>query len=334
MTMKVLSLFLLAATASAWTSNPIDGVKLADGPWSAREGLMAVKTPEGVYMSGGREVFGAFAVADVWFSANGTHWEQKPQVPWKGRAYHAMFYHNKCLFIMGGQTVSFIGNPFYNDVWKSCDGAETWESLGNAPWMTRAGIAFETFGGKMIIAGGCYGSSIGDGRKFLNDIWASDDGVSWDNVVANASWSARSGARLAVFGGKLLLIAGEVGFTPDTQDGDIWISDDAKTWTLLTPTPGFTKRSGHGVVVAGGELLVIAGWHNNACLHDLWSSTDGKTWTMRSNTTWQCSDDSCGKFDFWPVVVNDGHGVLTFGGSNAYATFGKMWQDTWLLTLP
>jgi N-acetylneuraminic acid mutarotase len=243
-----------------------------------------------------------------------------------------MFYHNGCVFVMGGQTVSFLGNPFYNDVWKSCDDGESWESLGNAPWPARAGIAYTSFNGNMIVAGGCHGSSIGDGRLFYNDVWSSPDGETWTELTSNASWSARSGARLVVFQQKLILLAGEVGFTPDTQLGDIWISNDGADWTLLTASPAFSKRSGHGVVVARDELFVIAGWNDNTCLHDLYSSTDGISWTMRSNTSWGCASDSCGKFDFWPVVVNDTQ-ILTLGGSNAYSTFGKLWADTWLLSL-
>lgn len=331
--LSLLSLF----TAARALSDPIhDGTKLAEGPWSAREGLMAVNTPTGVYMSGGRDNFGSTAISDVWFApeTNFSAWKKMPQPPFKARAYHAMFYHNNCLFVMGGQTVAFLGNPFYNDVWQSCDGAQTWQSLGNAPWMTRAGIAFEIFDGKMIIAGGCYGSSIGNGRKFLNDVWASADGSHWEQYTTSAEWSARSGARLATFSGKLFLLAGEVGFTPEAQDGDVWSSDDGKAWSLVTTDPGWSARSGHGVVVANAQLVVIAGWHDNKCLHDLWTSPDAKMWTMRSNTTWQCSQDSCGKFDFWPLVVNDDKGLLTLGGSNAESTFGNMWQDTWLLPSP
>jgi len=309
-------------------------VQLANGPWSAREGLMAVTAPEGIYLSGGRDRFGATAIRDVWFSSNGSTWTQMPLPPWVARSYHAMFYQNGCIVVAGGQKVSFVGNPYFNDVWKSCDGAKTWQSLGNAPWTTRAGIAFTEFDGKMIVAGGCYGESgpSGQGRKFLNDVWASADGSQWELITANASWSARSGARLVVFGGKLFLVAGEVGFTPDTQDGDIWTSVDGKDWILLTPTPGWSKRSGHGVVVAGNELLVIAGWNNNKCLHDLWSSTDGRSWSLRSNSTWGCSSDSCGKFDFWSLVANSS--LITLGGSSGYSTFGKMNSDTSALPLP
>jgi len=245
-----------------------------------------------------------------------------------------MFYHNDCIFVMGGQSVSFIGNPFYNDVFKSCDNGETWKSLGSAPWSTRAGIAFTTFAGRMVIGGGCYGSSIGKYRKFLNDVWSSEDGQVWEELTPNASWLPRSGARLVAHREKLLLIGGEVGFTPDTQLGDIWISDTGKDWRLLTASPAFSKRSGHGVVVWRDTLFVVAGWHDNKCLHDLYTSTDGVSWKMESNTTWGCGADNCGKFDFWPVVSSDGASLLTLGGSNAYSTFGKLWSDTWELALP
>ena len=130
------------------------------------------------------------------------------------------------------------------------------------------------------------------------------------------------------FNGKLYLIAGEVGFTADTQLVDIWSSDDGTVWTLVTASPGFSPRSGHGVVVHAGEVLMIAGWPE---LHDLWASQDMLTWELRSNSTWNCNATKCGKFDFWPLVTSKGT-ILTVGGSNAYSTFGKMWADTWELT--
>jgi len=338
MTATVLSLLAIALNAVQSAAFPTavaasDWTKLADGPYSAREGLMAVVTSGGkIVMTGGRRFFGAAAVADAWASDNGTEWKQLPAVPWKARAYHAMMEFEGCIYVMGGQEVAFTGNPFYNDVWKSCDDGQSWEPLGNAPWETRAGIAFTVYKGKMWVAGGCYHSSIGKGRYFLNDVWSSSDGVSWEQMTANASWTARSGARLVVHNDKLMLIAGEVGFTPDTQLGDIWTSADGKDWEMATQTPGFAPRSGHGVVVVGETVYVIAGWVNNLCIHDMWTSTDGVKFELVSNSTWDCTDNSCGKFDFWPLLMPDGN-IITMGGSNAYATFGKMWKDTWQLQL-
>lgn len=319
------NLLSIAAAASGW-------LKLSDGPWSAREGLMVVEDASGIVMVGGRANLGLAAQHDVWRTPNGSSWERLPDAPFAGRAYHAMLSHGACIFVMGGQTVALLGDPFFNDVWRSCDGGETWDSLGHAPWQPRAGLAFATHNGRMVVAGGCFGSSIGAGRKFLNDVWATRDGASWELLTANASWSARSGPRLVDFNGRLLLLAGEVGFTADTQLGDIWESDDGATWTLLTATPAFSARSGHGVVNAGGSLLLIAGWHDAKCLHDQWLSEDGVVWRMVSNATWACTADACGRFDFWPVATSSGL-LLTLGGSNAYSTFGKLWAETWALPL-
>ena len=46
-----------------------------------------------------------------------------------------------------------------------------------------------------------------------------------------------------------------------------------------------------------------------------------------SDSVWNCDNDDCGKFDFWPIFHKGD--LFTIGGSAAYSTFGKLWQDTW-----
>lgn len=290
---------------------------------------MGTTTGAGVFMSGGRSRFGTGFNNDVWFSENGTTWTQMPKAPFGQRAYHAMWAMGECIFVAGGQTFT----KFLNDVWKSCDGALTWQSLGNAPWAARAGLAFAVHRDQIIVGGGCHpGPGLPpNNRAFYNDVWSSPDGANWTQLTANASWSARSGPRIVSFKDKLLLVAGERGFTPDVQLGDVWSSDDGGAWSLVTNNPGFTPRSGHGVVVIGDKkdtLLLLAGWPE---LHDAYTSSDGASWSRVDNTTWNCAATKCGKFDFWSLVdpKSNGRRVLTFGGSNAYSTFGKLWSDTW-----
>jgi len=322
------SLFLTAALAAAgeWT-------QLSNGPYSAREGLMAIAnlTDGSIMLSGGRDRDGSHASDEVWKSTDGTDWTKLPSPGWKARSYHAMMELNGCVYVIAGQGFSVLGSPYYNDVWRSCDGGMTWKELPNAPFTARSGIACTVFNGKMYIAGGCY-SGAGGKRSFLNDVWATSDGENWECLTSGAEWSARSGPRLVVHKDKLLILGGEIGFKPDTQLGDIWASSNGgANWTLIAKTPGFEPRSGHGVVVSNEKVYVIAGWVDNKAVHDLWVSTDGATYTFVSNSSWNCADDSCGKFDFWPVVTSKG--VMTVGGAHGYSTFGKMWKDTWLLEL-
>ena len=62
---------------------------------------------------------------------------------------------------------------------------------------------------------------------------------------------------------------------------------------------------------------------------------DAKAWVQVSTSVWGCTgavrNDTCGKFDFWSLA-HKGR-LLTIGGSGAYATFGKLYADTWSLQL-
>jgi len=99
----------------------------------------------------------------------------------------------------------------------------------------------------------------------------------------------------------------------------------------VTSSPGFSARSGLGVVVTpqSHNILVIAGWPHFLYI---WSSSDnGNTFTQISDLVWNCNEDKCGKFDFWPLIHNGS--LYTLGGSAAYSTFGSLYQDTWVLNL-
>merc|ERR1712050_289804 len=113
-------------------------------------------------------------------------------------------------------------------------------------------------------------------------------------------WKGRSGPRLVSFNSKLYIIAGEVGFTSSTQLVDVWSSaDDGSTWSLVKAQPSYSARSGHGVVILPGYMVLIAGWPE---LSDIYFSKNGADWILSPGRAWNCNSTECGKFDFWPVV--------------------------------
>ena len=146
-------------------------------------------------------------------------------------------------------------------------------------------------------------------------------------------WGGSARRSCSQFGGKLWIVAGERGFTPNAQLADVWSSaDGGATWVEAAAAPAYSARSGHGVVVTpgGARMLLVAGWPQ---LHDLWATTDGVEWTQESDAVWGCTSRStqiigqCGKFDFWSLF--HGGELLTVGGSGATSTFGKLYAETW-----
>lgn len=315
---------LLMAVGAARAAAGVFWNQTSTGPWGAREGLMGVSVGSTIYMSGGRGTGGIGFANDVWKTEDGVTWTPLGNAPWARRSYHIMLELNNCVFVMGGQ--DFL--HFYNDVWKMCDG-KTWELVTkNAPWPGRAGLGGTVFQNKLVIAGGCFNRNNNPAqRDFYGDVWSSEDGVTWTELNSTA-WPPRSGPRLVVMKEKLFLIAGETGFTPPDQLADIYSSADGVTWDLVTTKPGWSPRSGHGVVVhktADAEMmLVIAGWPN---LHDAYISPDGANFKLINNATWNCNSYDCGKFDFWSLE-HQGK-LFLLGGSGAYSTFGHLYDETW-----
>jgi len=310
--------------------------KLSDGPWAAREGLMVASVGEQMILTGGRTTLGtSFAGGDdVWRSSDGKEWSRAPEAPWANRSYHVLLGpdSNGCVFLMGGQTF----DHFYNDVWTSCDGGDSWDELvkdGEAPWKARAGAAGVVHHGRLYIAGGCHDDVPNDPgffRKFFNDVWSSADGKTWELVTDDGGWQARSGPRLLSLNEQLFIVAGEIGFTDATQLADVWSSsDDGATWGLVTSTPAYSARSGHGVVTYGDDMVLIAGWPE---LSDIYYTQDGGDWTLSSGLAWNCNSTDCGKYDFWPLVHKSK--LFLIGGSGARSTFGKLYSETWSLDLP
>ncbi len=85
------------------------------------------------------------------------------------------------------------------------------------------------FNGRMWIMGGWYNGRLPDASA-SNEVWASNDGRSWEQVTPSAPWSARSSAALVAFKGELWLLGGVEDLSGDRkkQKNDVWHSSDGK----------------------------------------------------------------------------------------------------------
>eukprot|EP01052_Picozoa_sp_SAG31_P033919 SAG31_NODE_3895_length_3773_cov_21.681818_5_plen_119_part_00 len=102
-----------------------------------------------------------------------------------------------------------------------------------------------------LFSGGTYETPKRDERKFCNDVWRSQDGVSWELVLEAAPWSARQYAEVAVWDDRLWLLEGfgvestkslivsvaEFKKSGARNRSDCWCSIDGIHWEEVVGSP-------------------------------------------------------------------------------------------------
>lgn len=183
---------------------------------------------------------------DVWRSGDGINWEQMTETAgWEGRAGLSVAVLNDEIYVLGGSKnddVVFTGGPplriYFNDVWKSSDGA-VWELVtDSAPWEARAGGVLVTRGDYLYLLGGENGflcDPLPDCEQpYFNDVWRSIDGANWELLTESAGWSSRPGHQCGVIQDDFVCFGG-YGYPENPVD--VWVSSDAVDWTMLSGAP-------------------------------------------------------------------------------------------------
>lgn len=184
---------------------------------------------------------------DVWSSADGVTWEQRTaDAPWAGRAGLSAAVLGDELYVMAGSqnddsSIIGAGGPeriYYNDVWRSTNGAE-WElATDAAPWEPRAGAATVVRDARLYLFGGEDGFTCdplpGCEPPYFNDVWVTSDGAEWELLTESAGWNPRPGHVCELVGNRFLCFGG---FGLLENPTDMWISTDGAAWTELPSAP-------------------------------------------------------------------------------------------------
>jgi hypothetical protein len=248
---------------------------------------------EYIYVLGGDHLAAEYSIledsygvhGDVWRSsdpANDDGWEQmcdNATAGWRGRTLHTTSSHNGYLYLMGGQTgVGAIGDPpypydnahtpvFYNDVWRSPDGAVWTQIQSNAAWSARSAICnVPSWNGRMwLVGGGKYPTGEAEGgpayidsndRTYGKEVWSSADGVTWTQH-ADFAGTARMYHSVEVYAGRLWVMGGyvQVSGVTGTNGNDVWSTNDGETWTHHADAP-WQESHGDGTCVDENGI-----WH-------------------------------------------------------------------------
>ena len=190
--------------SDVWRSRDgVHWVKMTDDAgWEPRAGLSSAVLNGEIYVIGGSQnddsaIIGPFGPEriyfnDVWKSRDGIHWQQMTDnAPWEPRAGAAVTVKDGYIYLLGGEDgfvcepLPFCEPPYFNDVWRSRDGA-TWELVTPAAdWVARPGHQCVVVHDHIVCFGG-FGLITNP-----MDVWASRNGKKWKQI-SDSPWNAVS----------------------------------------------------------------------------------------------------------------------------------------------
>lgn len=237
--------------------------------WEGRHTAGYVVFQDRMWIIGGDANQGHY-ISDIWSSVDGRNWELETRAPnWAKRVLHHTLVFNNKVFVIGGQTLPQFARAdekFYNDVWCSEDGINYTcvSKAANFPprGMIGGSVVFEE---KIwILGGGTYDTPSTKNRRFYNDVWCSEDGISWTLISANAPWKPRQYHEVAVWDNNMWVLGGY--YQEGGNRNDVWFSDNGKDWVELPNTP-WKERHASSVYVFNDALWVVTG---NNMENDVW----------------------------------------------------------------
>lgn len=219
-----------------------------------------------------------------------------------------MVYHQAGLYAMGSNVLYRLNGSANG----SADGT-TWGVSTTATWRERQGHACVEFNGQIFILGGLNTVA----PYYLNDVWASVDGVNWTQLTSAAPWAPRRYMGCVVLGDTMYIVGG----ASATFYNDVWSTKDGVNWKQVVGSAAWAARRGHGCVPFNNGILMMGGRDSAGNYYnDVWFSPDGSTWTeLVANASWSA------RYLFGCLVYAGK--VWVAGGTTAAATVATVYSS-------
>jgi len=279
----------------------------AQAAFAGRDGAGALVFNDRMWLLGGwnpddKVNFPLICNSEVWSSSDGAEWKlETPEATWEPRHCAGYVVHNDRMWIVGGDTTQ---RHHQNDVWSSADGVH-WDLVNdNVPWGPRALHYTVAFNGKIWVIGGqSMLKHVPDAPElYYNDVWCSEDGVTWEQVIEHAPWSTRGmiGGSV-VFKDRIWLLGGGTFENPGQPFrkiyNEVWSTADGVNWQQHNKEVPWMPREFHEVAVFDDKMWVLEGYSfdeekgfdhdpDGGNLKDVWWSADGEEWHEVPDTPW------------------------------------------------
>lgn len=205
-----------------------DGVQwdvvLEEAPWSKRYAAGHVVFNDRMWVLGGAG--GAQPGAkpgaknDVWSSTDGVNWTlELAEAPWSPRQlFGNVAVFRGRMYIAGGGITSYQPFKGYRDVWSSPDGKNWTKETDLAPWPGRIWSNVAVYRGRLWLIGGFRGQPT---WQNFADVWYSNDGATWQQLVTDDIWSPRHEISIYTHNDQLWVVGGNAW----PLQNDVWRLD-------------------------------------------------------------------------------------------------------------
>ncbi len=249
-------------TSDVWySSNGISWARAtSDAGWEARSSHSSVVFDDKIWVLGN---------SNWWSSQNGVAWTKSTEKKsWEARSGQSLVVFSNEVWLLGGSDTGALKNDVWyytialNNIFHK---VRVWRKLkanddNNNSWSARQNHSSVVYKGRVWVLGGNDGSD-------KNDVWSSNDGISWREATTNANWEARSSHSSVVFDNKMWVLGGNDG----SDKNDVWYSTDGKNWSKASTSSSiWDARDAHSSVVFRDKIWVLGGKDNIANKNDVW----------------------------------------------------------------
>ena len=276
--------------------------------FSPRDQHSSVVLGDDIYVIGGRRrEYNSLAIPastgtgiqsnEVWRSGDGgLTWDQVAGgTRFAARRSHGAVVKGNDIYVIAGVGGPRGADQRNDDVWKSSDGGESWNSIAaTVTFPMDNAFASAVLNNTILLMGGVRWGTVPDS---ISDVYGSSSGASWNSITIPAGgtrFSKRHDMSSVVLGSGTTADPHEVYLIGGFQTGgssfnEVWKSGDGAGWTHVNSaapsTAKFPARRGHSSAVvksaSSDTVYVIGGFDGTNRRSDVWTSTDkGVNWTQ------------------------------------------------------
>ncbi|MEP0262633.1 hypothetical protein [Dokdonia sp.] len=188
---------------------------------------------------------------EVWVSNDGFFWTLGSDLlPFGSVSFHNTVAFNDQLYLITDNYEDGDGTQMMA-IYRSDDGFN-WDLIATDVFPVRTAAETVVFNNKIYLIGGT------NDTNFLNDIWTTEDGITWTQVTTiGAQFDPIVFHSLNTYDNALWLIGGWS--STDQYNNHIWYSQDGINWIQYDGEVPFDGLYAHDTLLYGDELWVFGG---------------------------------------------------------------------------